>query len=233
MTLTVNSTKYSIFGKYDFMEATPDNVSKLWNIFGKDEFLPNIVQMIQIEQPQNVVTKLMRPQFVNVGKGCNVTFLPDRIDIEMNDGKCIKLGVIIEYYDKIIKAFNLKINTIALNSSAIIHVSTLEESEVLRKGILCEKSYPYSENIIEWESRNVARKECDGLGELAKAGPNLQSIATATDTGISIAQIQIDTDINTLAEKSVERFDVLSCKTFFACATTWNKELLDNLERIV
>lgn len=155
MTLTANNIKYSIFGKYDFMEATPDNVSKLYSIFGKDKFLPNMLQMIQIEQPQNTVTTVMRPQFVNEDMKCTITFLPERIDVEMKEGYSINLEKVIGYYEELIKTFELKINRIALNASAAISVPTSEVSEMIRKEILNQKSYPYQENIIEWGSKNV------------------------------------------------------------------------------
>lgn len=186
------------------MKATSENVSKLYGIFGKDNFLPNMVQMIQIEQPQNIVTTVMRPQFVNENMKCYITFLPERIDVEIKEGKSISLDTIIEYYAEIIKAFELKINRIALNASAVISVSTPEESKALRKDILNEKAYPYEEKIIEWGSRNVSRKKCDDLDEIANVGQNIQSIGLSLSDEIFINQIKIDTDINTLAEKKVK-----------------------------
>lgn len=137
---------------------------------------------------------------------------------------------IIEYYAEIIKTFELKINRIALNASAVISVSTPEESEALRRDILNEKSYPYKENIIEWGSRNVSRKKCDDLDEIANVGQNIQSISLSSGDEIFIKQIKIDTDINTLAEKKNERFDVSSCRLFFKNATEWNREIFDNIE---
>ncbi|MGN1380911.1 MAG: hypothetical protein ACI4W0_05180 [Bacilli bacterium] len=230
MTLTVENIKYSIFGKYDFMEATPDNVSQLYGIFGKDKFLPNMVQMIQIEQPKNIVTKVMRPQFVNEDLKCTVTFLPERIDIEIKEENDTNLDIIIGYYTEIIEKFQLKINRVALNTSATITVSTEEELQNIRRGIINEKSYPYGEDIIEWGTRNVSRKKCENLDEVANVG---QNIGLVSDSGIYVKQIKVDTDINTLAERNTERFDALSCKLFFVQATAWNKEILENLEGIV
>ncbi len=86
MELNIQNIKYSIFGNYDFLEANQDNVSKLYKILGQDGFLPNMIQMIQIEQPTNKVTKKSRPQFIFEEKKCSMIFLPDRIDIEIKEG---------------------------------------------------------------------------------------------------------------------------------------------------
>lgn len=232
MALTINSIKYSIFGKYDFMEAASDIVSKLYGIFGKDKFIPNMLQMIQIEQPQNTVTKIMRPQFINEDMGCSVTCLPDRIDIEIKESENRNLDAVVEYYEAIIKTFELKINRIALNASASISITTKEESEDLRKSILNEKAYPYNENIVEWEARNVSRKKCDDLDEMVNVGQLICCVESVTTDGIIMKQIKIDTDINTLAEKKNERFDGSSCRSFFVNAIVWSQEILDNLGNI-
>ena len=174
----------------------------------------------------------MRPQFINEDMKCTITFLPDRIDIETKAEGDICIDTVIGYYSEIIKKFQLKINRIALNVSMIMDVLTPEKTDALRKGIINENSYPYNEEVIEWGTRNVSRKECIDLGELVNVGQIIQSMGFVTGNGRCVKQIQIDTDINTLAENSDDRFDALSCKLFFAQANIWNKEIFDNFERI-
>lgn len=65
MNTKIVTVKYSIFGKYDFVDNTPENVSKLYEKFGEEGFMPNMVPLLKIEQPQNNVCQLLRPQLVN------------------------------------------------------------------------------------------------------------------------------------------------------------------------
>ena len=59
MEINVMTVKYSIFGNYDFVDNTPENVSKLYESFGKEGFMPNMVTLLKIEQPQNKVDQLL------------------------------------------------------------------------------------------------------------------------------------------------------------------------------
>ncbi len=232
MELNIQNIKYSIFGNYDFLEANQDNVSKLYKILGQDGFLPNMIQMIQIEQPTNKVTKKSRPQFICEEKKCSIIFLPDRIDIEIKEGGSLEFCSAIGYLGKIIEAFELKIYRIALNSTAVSKITSKEEGEGIWKKIIAGQSYPFCENTIEWGTKNVARMECAGLGENVNIGQNIESIAVAEHGNVEVKGIQVKIDINTLGENMEDRFSIESCKVFFKEALKWKEDIINNLKGI-
>lgn len=232
MALKIESTKYSIFGKYDFLEATPENISKLYEIFGKEQFLPNMVQMIQIEQPKNIVKQVARPQFINSALNCSITFLPDRIDIE-EKGK-LSLDQVVDYFNQIIIAFELKIQRLAMNTGAMWSNLNSEDMEKLKKSFVASQAYPYVNDLIEWSSRNVSRQHWKGsIDEQINVGQNIQNIVEIVNGVVSSSQVRVDTDINTLGENTEERFDSKLCKEFYQNANVWNQALLENLKGII
>lgn len=232
MELGTKSVKYSIFGNYDFLEANQANVSKLYQILGQDGFLPDMIQMIQIEQPKNVVTKKSRPQFVHNEKKCGMVFLPDRIDMEVRENGSLEFGSAMGYLEQVIDIFELKIYRIALNAAVTMTVTTQEEGEKIRKKIISEQSYPFNEGLIEWGTRNVARKICMGIDEDVNIGQNIESIAVAESGHVVVKGIQAKIDINTLGENRKERFSIESCRRFFEEALKWKESIINNLEGI-
>lgn len=232
MALTIENIKYSILGKYDFLEATPENVSKLYKLFGKEQFLPNMVQMIQIQQPKNIVTQVSRPQFINSQLQCTITILPDRIDIEAKEN--LPLDTIVDYITRIISEFELKIQRLALNVNAVWRDLQACEMDRLKRTLIAEGAYPYVDSLIEWSSRNVSRQKwSDTVDEMINVGQNIQSRGSLLDGTLITNQVMVGTDINTLGENMQERFDGASCKDFYENACGWNQTLLDNLKGII
>ena len=80
----VLSVKYSIFGRYDYIEATPETISKLFQNFASDEFMPNMINLLKIQQPQNTVQQILRPQLINRKLACTISLLPERVDVEFS-----------------------------------------------------------------------------------------------------------------------------------------------------
>ena len=225
MNLNVLTVTYSIFGSYDFVDNTPENVSKLYEEFNQDGFMPNMVTLLKIEQPQNKVMQLLRPQLVNQVMPCTITILPERVDVET--GINVKLDNIITFFDRILQMFELKINRIAVNKSTIIDELTKEEAAKLKDKLTPPETYKGEHNLIEYASHRVARKRVDSLGELINVGRNVTGISTANAGEIN--RVQVDTDINTLGENTKERFEIEDCRSFFEDALRSDQEILENM----
>lgn len=230
MNMKATTVKYSIFGRYDLIDNTPENVSKLYDNFGQEGFMPNMVTLLKIEQPQNTVDQLIRPQLVNKSMPCTITILPERVDIEMIN---VKLNIIYEYFERLIKIFDLKINRIALNTTTLLENLTEDEAKKLKDKLAPPENYCGEENLIEYASHRVARKKVECLGELINVGRNITGLSSIEDGDVAIRQVQIDTDINTLGELLKERFNIKNCSDFFEVAVKCNQEVLDNMERII
>lgn len=231
MNLSVESIKYSIFGNYEFMDATSVNVSKLFELFREDHFLPNMIQMLQIQQPQNKVKQLTRLQLVNQQLPCNITFLPDRIDVETNES--LTLDQVINYFNIIVSDFDIKIARIALSVTAVWKDLTPDDLFKLKEKLIAKSAYPYTENLIEWSSHNGSRIKWDGMSnEEINVGQIIQSVPISINQ-VSGNQINVVLDINTLGENTSTRFKIENCKEFYKYASVINDKLLDNLKRII
>lgn len=221
------SVKYSLFGRYDYIDATPENVSKLYGIFGQEGFMPNMVTLLKIIQPQNTVEQTLRPQLINKKDNCVITILPERVDIEFSNG--VSTAKNMQYISSIIELFSLKISRIALNTSTGIDSLTGEELLNFNAKLTAPANYDEENDLIEYSSRRVSRKHADCIGELINVGRNITGITESIDGKLSISRIQVDTDINTLAEFSQERFTIDSCKDFFEVATVINNDVINNI----
>lgn len=221
------SVKYSLFGKYDYIDATPENVNKLFRAFSPEGFMPNTVNLLKIIQPQNVVEQTLRPQMINNQANCTITFLPERVDIEFSNG--VRTDNSIQYIEMVIDLFDLKISRIALNTATLINNITSEELANFNEKLTAPVNYYGETDLIEYSSRRVSRKQIDSIKELINIGRNITGVTESVEGKLLINRIQVDTDINTLAEYSQERFDVNSCRGFFSDATAINEDVISNI----
>lgn len=112
------SVKYSIFGKYDYIEATPEIISRLFQAFAPDGFMPNMINLLKIQQPQNIVQQILRPQLINQKMSCTISLLPERVDIEFSNSEYT--DNVLDYLKRLIDLFELRISRIALNTATIL-----------------------------------------------------------------------------------------------------------------
>lgn len=224
MKYEIDYVKYSIFENFEFLEATSDNVSKTYNIFGKYDFLPNTIQMIQIRHPQNAIKVISRPQFINNDMKCNIVFLPERIDIEFKTGKNNEKAM--QYYEEILNVFHLEANRIALNCGIKIKCETEEEIAKVREFFTKKELYPFEDNVFEWSSRNVTRRECKEINELVNICQEVTYFAGSNE-------IIFDTDINTLNEITNKRFNISHLKSFFTQADIWDNDIVENIKGMI
>lgn len=221
MNLEIASTKYSIFGDYSFLKAETENISKLFGFLGQDGFLPNMLQMIQIDQLQRKTGTVYRPQFVNSNTNCVISFLPERIDYETTTYDKKNIDTFCSYISQIQALFDIKISRIALTSN-INNQITKALFETIRSKNIVSGSYPYSDNLIELDYRVVSRQDCFEIAEKVNVGQHIQAVLNQENAAL----LHIDTDINTLGENKENRFDSNSCVKFFNNATAWNDQII-------
>ena len=231
MDLNVLTVKYSIFGRYDFIDNNPENVSKLYEGFCKEGFMPNMVTLLKIEQPQNTVTQILRPQLINKSMPCTITILPERIDIEA--GMTVKLNDVLLFFERIMAMFELEINRIALNKTTILENLTKNEEMQLMDKLTPPENYCGEENLIEYASHRVTRKKLECIGEMINVGRNITGISSVVDRLVEISKVKVDTDINTLGEILKDRFRIEHCRGFFESALKSDQEILENMVRII
>ena len=225
------SVKYSIFGKYDYIEATPEIISRLFQAFAPDGFMPNMINLLKIQQPQNIVQQILRPQLINQKMSCTISLLPERVDIEFSNSEYT--DNVLDYLKRLIDLFELRISRIALNTATILDNLSEVEIKQLNTKLTPPENYCDEQNLVEYSSRRISRKALDAISENINVGRNITSIAQVIEGQQVINQIQVDTDINTLGELTKERFDLDACREFFEMAANTDKDVVNNIEEIV
>lgn len=145
--------KYSVFGRYEEIGTTPEQVSKIYEILGKKGFLPNMIQLIQVEQPSNVIKTVDRAQFVNKEKNHIITILPDRIDVQISSDSYEE---VYEYFAELMQLFDLKANRLAINANCQMLQLNEEQLERIKNAFVVETE---KEKNIEWSFRSVTRNK--------------------------------------------------------------------------
>lgn len=225
------SVKYSIFGKYDYIEATPEIISRLFQAFAPDGFMPNMINLLKIQQPQNIVQQILRPQLINQKMSCTISLLPERVDIEFSNSEYT--DNVLDYLKRLIDLFELRISRIALNTATILDNLSEVEIKQLNTKLTPPENYCDEQNLVEYSSRRISRKVLDAISENINVGRNITSIAQVIEGQQVINQIQVDTDINTLGELTKERFALDACREFFEMAANTDKDVVNNIEEIV
>lgn len=87
MELRTATEKYSLFGNFEAFDATPDVIAKLLSSFGSDGFIPSTLKFLKVQQPKYTVQQILRPQLINQDSSCTISILPERVDIEVTNGK--------------------------------------------------------------------------------------------------------------------------------------------------
>ena len=103
MDYSVLNMQLTFFGDFDLLDASSDVITKLFNAFKEEGFLPNTIQVLQVEQPSNKTTVRLRPQLIKTGDECVINILPDRIDFAINRRENSQ---IIEQFESYIETLN-------------------------------------------------------------------------------------------------------------------------------
>lgn len=193
--------------------------------------MPDIIPLFKIEQPQNTVRQLMRPQLVNNSLPCTITILPERVDIETEEK--MEIDVIMEYFRRLIEMFELKISRIALYVTTLLDDLTESEAAELKNRLTPPENYSGEENLVEYASHRVARKKFECMDEVINVGRNIAGIPVMEKNQLVISRVQVETDINTLSEDRRERFHADSCREFFGAAAESSREIINNVMEVI
>ncbi len=252
MTMVVDRVyRISVFGNFDSIKATPENMQFFLEVFKDDGLLPTIFQELQVNVPTvpgNPVPPSIpnqRIMLISSDGSTKVTIGANRIDYDFVATVDIKLTVeqrseinqrVINTFSFIFKKFRKSASRLALNTeSLIINLSPNEFNSFMSKYTNPISLYN-SVRLDEWSTRLMVRKS-------ASIGNNEESInvitiiqkqemtQTATDGTVSTHDgFAIQTDINTIAENTASRFTALHINEFINVAVSiWDK-IIDELD---
>lgn len=230
MRLNCTNTKYSIFGKYDDLKYDSKNVAKLFNPMSEFGFLPKELEIFGLNPMKNEVIKLSRLQFKHEQEDILISFYPDRIDIDANMGSTVNVCKAVDYYVAILDTFELDVSRLAYNTAVLLvpDIEDKEQKDYIGKSIVDKKYFLYSDELLEWDTREIARIDCQVIDEQINVGQSLTRNSFTVDKD-GLNGVGVNIDINTLAEDQTPRFHKDKIKSFFVQAEIINKKILDNL----
>lgn len=231
MTKQKASVKYSIFGNYGSLKASPENVSRLFSGFSEKGFMPNMLTTFVVQQPQGNIQQELRPQLINTEKNCIISILPDRIDIEFSKPNYETDKDGIDFMKSIIKIFELQYCRIALNTSTIIEDLTEEDIKKYNNifNTFSQDEVTNEDKLIEYTSRCVIRKRLKCIDEPINIGKIVNSLSVQGDESNAIRALRVDTDINTLANLTEMRFSDKALAGFFYDTQAIDSEIVKEI----
>ena len=203
MNMRVDNTQLTVFGKFDSLEATPEIVTRLFNLFKDENFLPSFTQVFQVNPQTNEITSIKMPQLNGQADRCIISFLAERMDIKI-PGEILQLNKYGEYFQKVLSEFSITPVRLAINTNRIILELTTDEIDAVGKHLIQRDAFPY-ENSIEWSVRRVSREACsEKKADLVNICENIQLTHIIVPPAQPQAAIVVDTDINTLVNNATD-----------------------------
>lgn len=223
MNYSALNMQLTLFGDYNSLDSSSDVVTKLFERFKDDGFLPNTIQVLQVEQPSNKATVRLRPQLIKTDGGYAINVLPERIDFAISGRENSQIAEQFEFYigmlQKVMNTFSLDSNRLALTATYQLDVSQ-EQTSKIKETLLPAFSY-YKENMpIESTAHNVTRpliKISDALSEYYNVNTDVM-FKTIEQKDLSQTKVMVRFDINTLQEKNTNRFDENNICNFYRIA---------------
>lgn len=238
MDYSVLKMQLSFFGDFESLDASSDVTTKLFEAFKDNGFLPNTIQVLQVEQPSNKTTIRLRPQLINSDSGYAINVLPDRIDFAVNSRENTQ---IVEQFESYIEALKKVMITFALNSNRLALTATYqlnanqEQSAKMKETLLPTFSYYKENRAIEATAHNVSRpliKIIDELPEYCNVNTDVMFKSVEQDNSPDQVKTMVRFDINTLQENSANRFDKNNICTFYRIAYQIMGKIVEDLVSI-
>lgn len=235
--------KVSAFGDFSDIVPTPDNMMLLLQEFKDFGMVPSIFQEIQIDTNGAQPISVQRLALVSNDGLEQVPIGSNRIDFIHRTATDISLqndeitGInnrAVSIFDYIFRMFDKKASRLALNTeSMIVDISEAEIDSFLAQFSNPIHLYP-SSALDEWNTRLMVRKEAtiDGKQEVLNVITiiNKQKFNKNVDgQQKEFDGFSVNVDINTLFERSIQRFRKEDCESFIAIAAGLWKEIIEEV----
>lgn len=233
----------TIFGNFNDIEPTTENISKLINMFNDKKLLPGTFKEISLQAMNNPVLRL---RFSSPNNEWRINFATDRIDIEKNpiELKGENLGKIENFLNesndiffRLLSEYKKKAYRVALITSGLFKEMNNEKLETIYKKIFQPIEF-YQNNLpYEWNSRSVSKYELEieKVTELLNVITSLNRIQgqmELSDSILKFNRIEVAFDINTTQDNKEPRFDMNFINDFFYKVNNIRTKILQNIEDV-
>lgn len=228
----------SVFGDFKEIDLSQDSMSKLYQIYLKENMMPSIMKEFDV-LAQNVKN---RPNFVANDNSISIAIASNRIDIvsdaSAGDKMLSKDNFIteaIKYFREFFEIFNVGVSRMSFISEGIVKIIEKPEEEKLESQYLNTEYLYNRDKIFEWSSNNVSIDEWDINGKKEKVNLNVTTAqrrlnAMKNNQPIVVTALVLVQDLNTVAENTAFRLTIDEISTFLNKANEKNNEICSVVE---
>jgi len=212
----------SVFGDFKDIDLSQESMSKLYQIYLKENMMPTIMKEFDIIS-QNVKN---RPNFVANDNSISISVASNRIDIISDmtaTDKMYEKGKFIDVAIKYLKAF-FEIFQVGISRMSYIEEGIMKvldnpvDSDIRNKFINTEHIYN-SDKVFEWSSNSVSLEDWNINGHFERVNLNvttaLRKMSAVKDgQPITLNVLVLTQDLNTLAENTSPRLNYIDVESF-------------------
>lgn len=212
----------SVFGDFKDIDLSQESMSKLYQIYLKENMMPTIMKEFDIIS-QNVKN---RPNFVANDNSISISVASNRIDIisdmtatDKMYEKCKFIDVAIKYLKAFFEIFQVGISRMSYIEEGIMKVlDNPVDSDIRNKFINTEHIYN-SDKVFEWSSNSVSLEDWNINGHFERVNLNvttaLRKMSAVKDgQPITLNVLVLTQDLNTLAENTSPRLNYIDVESF-------------------
>ena len=228
----------SVFGDFKEIDLSPDSMSKLYQIYLKENMMPSIMKEFDVLS-QNIKN---RPSFVANDNSISIAIASNRIDIVSDASAGDKMlskdnfiAEAIKYFKEFFAIFEVGASRMSFISEGIVRIiEKPEEAKVENQYLNTEYLYN-SDKIFEWSSNSVSLDEWDINGKKEKINLNVTAAqrrlnAMQNNQSIVLTGLVLIQDLNTVAENTSLRLTVEDISLFLNMANEKNNEICNIVE---
>lgn len=223
----------SIFGDFKDIDLSQEAMSKLYQIYLKENMMPTIMKEFDIAA-QDIKN---RPSFVANDNSVSISIGSNRIDItsDISSGeqildKCKFIEIATKYLREFFDIFEVGISRMSYIEEEIVEILDASTNCEIRNRYINANHAYNNGKIIEWSSKNVSRDEWDINDKRELVNINITTGArkiNALRNGRPdiLDALVLAQDINTLAENTIPRLNVKDIEEFIKIASQKSEEI--------
>lgn len=237
---TALNYQLSILGRYSISPA-PEVITTLMakiNETAPEIFLPNIINIQQIEIPTNRVITNSHLGFVTQDQKYSIALLNDRIDVNYNKLPNSEVEMKDFYFlaekvlSTIMQSLNLNSNRLAINIQMILEMESFTRMGELGKRLLKSAEYYNDKAFCEWSTRINAQTTAKILDVDEKVN-TITDISTAQSVQGDKAAVMYHIDVNTLPQNTDMRFAYSALMPFVENILPIVTKIANDAERLI
>lgn len=228
----------SVFGNFKNIDLSQESMSKLYQIYLKENLMPAVMKEFDIAS-QNVVN---RPNFVANNNSIAISIGSNRLDIssDISAGdnmlsKELFIETATKYLKEFFAIFNVNASRMSFITEGVLKIIDNSSEAITAKNFLNTDHVYNSSNIFEWSANSVSLDEWNINEKTEKVNLNVTTSlrrmnAVKNGQPALLNGLVLEQDLNTLAENNSLRLTFSDIEVFLKLANQKNEAILKVIE---